>query len=49
MALGYNFADHAPVGWVEATLSADGGDFKLHAIGGNTEGDGKVTSVSWRG
>lgn len=48
-AVGYNFNDRSPVGWVEATLSDDGGDFKLHAIGGNTAGDGKVTSVSWRG
>ena len=48
-AVGYNFHDRAPVGWVEATLSADGADFKMHAIGGNTAGHGKTTSVDWRG
>jgi 3',5'-cyclic-AMP phosphodiesterase len=48
-AIGYNFADHAPVGWVEATLSRDGADLKLHAIGGNTDKHGTVTSLSWRG
>lgn len=47
-AVEYNFSDHAPVGWVEATLSADGGDFRLHAIGGQTSGDGKVQSIRWR-
>ncbi|MCP5113906.1 MAG: hypothetical protein GY953_23990, partial [bacterium] len=48
-AVGYNFSDDKPVGWVEATLSAEGADFQLHAIAGETSGDGKVTSVSWRG
>jgi len=48
-AVGYNFGDAQPVGWIETTLSAEGADFKLHAIGGNTAGDGKVTSLSWRG
>ena len=48
-AVGYNFKDSEPVGWVEATLTAEGGDFKLRAIGGGMEADGKTTSVSWRG
>ena len=48
-AVGYNFADSEPVGWVEAALTAEGADFKLHATGGNREDDGKVVSVSWRG
>ena len=48
-AVGYNFSGRAPVGWVEAALSAEGGDFRLHAIAGETSGDGKVKSVSWRG
>ncbi len=46
-AIGYNFADDQPVGWVEAKLKSNGADFTLHAFGGNQAGKGKVTSVSW--
>ena len=48
-AVGYNFDDAEPVGWVEAELSPEGADFRLHAIGGNTSADGKITSLEWRG
>lgn len=48
-AVGYNFNDAEPTGWTEVELSAEGANFKLHAIGGNTEGNGKITSVAWRG
>ncbi|MCW5965384.1 MAG: metallophosphoesterase [Bryobacterales bacterium] len=48
-AVGYNFADSEPTGWTEVELSAEGADFKLHAMGGNLEGNGKTTSVAWRG
>ena len=47
-AVGYNFNDSDPVGWVEASLTARGGDFKLHAIGGNTSNDQNVTKLKWR-
>lgn len=47
-AVGYNFADGEVVGWVEATLRAEGGDFRLHAVAGGTQADGKVTSLKWR-
>jgi len=47
-ACGYNFGDDQPVGWVEAQLRADGGEFLLHTIAGNTEMDGQTTSVRWR-
>lgn len=47
-AVGYNFNDTDPVGWVEATLTTRGGDFKLHAIGGNTANDQSVTKLKWR-
>jgi 3',5'-cyclic AMP phosphodiesterase CpdA len=47
-ATGYNFGDDQPVGWVEARLTARGGDFVLHTIGGNTENDGGVKSLRWR-
>ena len=47
-ATGYCFGKSAPVGWVEATLTARGGQFKLHAIGGNMTGDKSVTELPWR-
>ena len=47
-ASGYNFSDDQPVGWVEAKLSAQGGEFVLHAVGGNTAIDGQTTNVAWR-
>ncbi len=48
-AVGYNFSDQEPVGWVEAKFGKDGADLTLRAIGGNTEQNGKMKSVSWRG
>ncbi len=47
-ATGYNFNDDEPVGWVEATLSGRGGQFILHATGGNKKKDGSVTRLTWR-
>jgi len=47
-AVGYNFNDHKPVGWVETHLNGKGGTFTLHAIGGNMAGDGKEKTVRWR-
>ncbi len=47
-AVGYNFSDAEPVGWVEANLTAEGGDFKLHALAGNTDNDGSVKKLTWR-
>jgi len=47
-AVGFNFSDTEPVGWVEARLSSQGGDFTLHAAGGNRDGDGRVTRLTWR-
>ncbi len=35
-AVGYSFNREMPVGWVEANLSARGGQFTLHAVAGNT-------------
>ena len=48
-AVGYNFNDQEPVGWVEAKFGTDGADLTLRAIGGNTEQNGKTKSLSWRG
>ena len=46
-AVGYNFADSEPVGWVDASFSRRGVDLTLHAIGGNQKGHGQTTSVVW--
>jgi Icc protein len=47
-AVGYNFADGNPVGWVEAVIRPTGGDFQLHAIAGDTRDNGKITTLKWR-
>jgi len=47
-AVGYNFRDSEPVGWVEARMGSRGGDFVLHAVGGNLDRDGSVTKLAWR-
>jgi Icc protein len=47
-AVGYNFSDAEPLGWVEAQLTAKYGNFTLHAIDGNKERDGSVKKLTWR-
>lgn len=47
-AVGYNFADDQPVGWLEANLSAESGAFTLHAIGGNRQNNGQTVNLTWR-
>jgi 3',5'-cyclic AMP phosphodiesterase CpdA len=47
-AVGYNFSDDEPVGWVEAVFTAKGVDLKLRAFAGNRAADGKSRSLSWR-
>ena len=47
-AMGYNFTDAEPVGWVRARLTSKGGDFILHAIAGNKQADGIVKKLTWR-
>jgi len=47
-AVGYNFTSAQPVGWVEARLTRAGGEFVLHAVGGNPRKDGRTTAVRWR-
>ncbi len=46
-AVGYNFADGEPVGWVDAKFSATGVTLQLRALGGNRVDDGKVTTLEW--
>jgi Icc protein len=47
-AVGYNFSDKEPVGWVDARFTAEGVDLTLKAFAGNRNGDGKVTSLIWQ-
>ncbi len=47
-ATGYNFRPSEPIGWVEATFTPKEGIFKLHAVGGNMDNNGKKTKVRWR-
>ena len=47
-AAGYNFSDTEPLGWVEARLTAKGGDFTLHVVAGNKAKDGSVKKIDWR-
>jgi len=48
-AVGYNFNDTQPMGWLEACFHAEGGDFTLRAFAGNMTQNGKTASLSWRG
>jgi Icc protein len=47
-AVGYNFADKEPVGWVDARFSPSGVNLTLRAFGGNRSRDGQTTSLAWR-
>lgn len=47
-AIGYNFEDGVPIGWVSADLTAASGVFRLHALGGDLTADNRVTSLDWR-
>ncbi len=46
-AVGYNFNNNEPVGWVDAKFNEAGVDLTLHAIGGNLAGDGKTVRKDW--
>jgi Icc protein len=47
-ATGFNFSDNQPVGWMEAALTATGGEFTLHTIGGDREFEGHTEKLVWR-
>jgi 3',5'-cyclic AMP phosphodiesterase CpdA len=47
-AVGYNFNDKEPVGWVDASFSPKGVELTLRAFAGNREQDGATTSLAWR-
>jgi 3',5'-cyclic-AMP phosphodiesterase len=46
-AVGYNFNDNEPVGWVESVWTTEGVDLTLRSIGGNQSANGQTTSVHW--
>lgn len=47
-AVGYNFTGSQPVGWVEGRLTAESGEFILHAVDGNMRHNGAVRFLQWR-
>ena len=47
-ASGYSLSRLQPVGWVDARLSGEGGEFTLRAIDGNKDLHGSTTSLRWR-
>ncbi|MDG1892402.1 MAG: metallophosphoesterase [Verrucomicrobiota bacterium] len=46
-AIGYNFNDNQPVGWVDAHFSIGGVHLTLKAIGGNLEKNDQITKLHW--
>lgn len=46
-AVGYNFNDQEPVGWVDAVFTAEGVELTLRALAGNRSNDGKQTALRW--
>ncbi len=47
-AVGYNFRDSEPVGWVEAKVTSSQGKLTLHAFDGESSKDGSETLLEWR-
>jgi 3',5'-cyclic-AMP phosphodiesterase len=47
-AVGYNFRDQEPVGWVDAKFSKGGVALTLRALAGNRDQDGTTTTLEWR-
>lgn len=47
-AVGYNFTDDQPIGWVDAVFDEKGVKLTLHAIGGNMDKNGQLTELKWR-
>lgn len=47
-ATAFNFSSRQPVGWVQAQLTAEGGEFILHAIGGNRQHAEHMERLRWR-
>ena len=47
-AVGYNFSDDQPVGWLDAKFSKKVGEFTLRVIHGNLGENGKTVQIAWR-
>jgi 3',5'-cyclic-AMP phosphodiesterase len=47
-AVGYNFSDAEPVGWLTGKFRRQGVDLTLNAFAGNTREHGKTRSLAWR-
>ena len=47
-AVGYNFNDDQPVGWVDARFSATGASLTLRSIAGNQAQNNKTLNLEWR-
>jgi 3',5'-cyclic-AMP phosphodiesterase len=47
-AVGYNFADGIPIGWVESSFTTQGAELQLHALGGEMKDNGRSWSLAWR-
>jgi predicted phosphodiesterase len=46
-AVGYNFNDDQPVGWMNGRFHKQGVDLTLNAFGGNLNDHGKTVSLRW--
>lgn len=46
-AVGYNFGDDQPTGWLDARFTEEGADFTLHTNGGNQADNGKKKEIRW--
>lgn len=46
-ALGYNFKDSEPVGWVEARFQSNGVNLELHPLAGTTQWQKQTRFVPW--
>jgi len=46
-AVGYNFSDSEPVGWVDGEFTHDGVHLTLNAIAGNQNQNGKTIQLNW--
>jgi len=47
-ATGFNLGDSHPVGWMDAKLTAQGGEFTVRAMAGSTQLDGQTVKLPWR-
>jgi 3',5'-cyclic AMP phosphodiesterase CpdA len=48
-AVGYNFRDSEPVGWVEGVFRGHAAELTLRAFGGDQNKSGKTMELNWRG